>query len=105
MRPRPKKCKYKIKKGEYEMSGNKIFKSVSFNILNPDDVKMLEYFKRRNFSGYVKKLILEDINKNEEKKAPKEPSQNEILTTAQKLEQMKSQLKANKGINGTKNLE
>lgn len=89
------------------MSGNKIFKSVSFNISKQDDVILLEYLKRRNFSGYVKNLILEDLKRQDGKKAQDEPLQKpkELLTTAQKLEQMKNQLKASKGITGIKNLE
>jgi len=40
---------------------NKFTKSVSFNITNKDDEIMLKALKRRNFSGYVKKLIMADI--------------------------------------------
>lgn len=43
------------------MSGNKIIKSVSFNLTNKEDVNMLNAIKRLNFSGYVKELILADI--------------------------------------------
>lgn len=87
-----------------KMSKNKIFKSVSFNITKPDDVTILEYLKRRNFSGYVKKLIWQDIKKQEEKKAHQEPVKkpSEPLTSAQKLEQVKNQLKATKDINESK---
>lgn len=86
------------------MSQNKVVKPVAFNITKPDDVKMLEFLKRRNFSGYVKKLIWQDIKKQEEKKVQNEPIQKpmEPLTTAQKLEQVKNQLK---DINGTKSQE
>lgn len=41
--------------------GKKFPKSVSFNTNNPNDQRILEHVKRRNFSGYVKKLILDDI--------------------------------------------
>jgi hypothetical protein len=45
------------------MSGNKVIKSVSFNLTVSDDAEMLKHVKRRNFSGYVKKLILQDLRK------------------------------------------
>lgn len=78
---------------------NKVIKPVSFNITKPDDAKMLEHLKRRNFSGYVKKLIWQDIKAQEEKKAEIAPvsKPSEVLTPAQRLEQAKNQ------INGTKN--
>ena len=41
--------------------GNKIIKSVSFNITNEEDKKYLERIKNVNFSGYVKMLIEKDI--------------------------------------------
>jgi hypothetical protein len=41
---------------------DKLFKTVSFNIKNPDDEKILNSVKRKNFTKYVKKLILQDIN-------------------------------------------
>ena len=40
---------------------NKVIKSVSFNITNETDAKILKAIKRRNFSGYVKKLLLAEI--------------------------------------------
>jgi hypothetical protein len=43
------------------MSGNKIVKSVSFNIMNENDKVYLERIKDLNFSGYVKQLIEQDI--------------------------------------------
>lgn len=42
---------------------NKIVKSVSFNSLSKDDQSILSHIKDQNFSGYVKQLILQDINK------------------------------------------
>lgn len=50
------------------MSKTKFPKSVSFNLKNEDDKKILKHISRRNFSGYVKKLILADIKTNLEKK-------------------------------------
>lgn len=43
------------------MSKNKSIKSVSFNITNENDLECLEHTKNANFSGYVKSLILADI--------------------------------------------
>lgn len=48
------------------MAENKLVKSVSFNITNATDAKILKAIKRRkNFSGYVKKLLLADIEAKE----------------------------------------
>jgi hypothetical protein len=73
------------------MSENKVIKSVSFNITNEKDAAMLKHFKRRNFSGYVKKLIWNDMAGGEPKREPApvpEPSVNE------RLEQMKKERRA-----------
>lgn len=43
--------------------GNKVIKSISFNITNESDQECLERVKEVNFSGYVKGLILADIHK------------------------------------------
>lgn len=43
------------------MARNKFPKSVSFNLKNAGDVAILKHVKKRNFSGYVKKLILADM--------------------------------------------
>jgi hypothetical protein len=43
------------------MSGNKVVKSVSFNVTNKQDREYLELIQNVNFSGYVKWLIEEDI--------------------------------------------
>ena len=43
------------------MARNKFPKSVSFNVKNAGDVAILKHVKKRNFSGYVKKLILADM--------------------------------------------
>lgn len=78
------------------MSGNKVIKSVSFNKTNPVDEAMLKAISRRNFSGYVKKLILKDLKerdvwKGQSKEAPKEEKSEK--STAQKLEEIKKGLK------------
>jgi len=54
------------------MSENKFAKSVSFNTKNEDDKKILNYIKRRNFSGFAKKAMLEYIDRRNEEKAQKE---------------------------------
>lgn len=43
------------------MSGNKVVKSVSFNITNEKDAEYLKRIENVNFSGYVKRLIEKDI--------------------------------------------
>lgn len=77
------------------MSKNKVIKSVGFNKTNPDDAEILKAVKRRNFSGYVKKLILADIraNKTEVKKE----------TAAEKLERMRRQMLTDKGVDNQTN--
>jgi len=39
-------------------------KPVAFNKTKVVDIAILDYVKRRNFSGYVKKLIVADMKKN-----------------------------------------
>lgn len=51
-----------------ENRNNRFSKSIAFNKTNETDQKILEYVKRRNFSGYVKKLILADMKANELRK-------------------------------------
>ena len=43
------------------MASGKFPKSVSFNLKNAGNVAILKHVKKRNFSGYVKKLILADM--------------------------------------------
>jgi hypothetical protein len=79
------------------MSNNKIIKSVSFNVTNSDDKKMLDHLKRRNFSGYVKKLIMREIDTKNETKGKTEPKTATVLkeeqkmTVAERLEQLKKE--------------
>jgi hypothetical protein len=73
------------------MSGNKVIKSVAFNKTNPEDVAMLKAISRRNFSGYVKKLIAQDLK--EKGKIKEEPKQDKEKSAAEKLEEMKKGLK------------
>jgi hypothetical protein len=80
------------------MSNNKIIKSVSFNVTNEDDKKMLKHLKKRNFSGYVKKLIMKEIElKSVEVASDPEPKtsialkEEKKLTAAERLEQLKKE--------------
>lgn len=82
------------------MSENKVIKSVSFNKQNEDDKKMLKYFGRRNFSGYVKKLIMEDMKRKEAEKKTKEPAvgnkpdpanEKKAASASEELQRMKQQ--------------
>lgn len=41
----------------------KTIKPISFNDKRSDEAEMLKHIKRRNFSGYVKKLIWEDMQR------------------------------------------
>ncbi|QVY63006.1 hypothetical protein [Cytobacillus gottheilii] len=52
------------------MSKQIVNKSVSFNVLDPDQLEMKKYAdKYPNFSGYIKRLIQRDME-NGTKKAP-----------------------------------
>lgn len=82
-------------------SKNKVIKSVGFNKTNQDDAMILKAINRRNFSGYVKKLILADIaeskpqliqEKDQEQQQPKKEKPKE-QTAADKLERLKQQQK------------
>jgi hypothetical protein len=80
------------------MSKNKVIKPVAFNITNQLEAKMLEHVKRRNFSGYVKELILRDIQSRDEKTPQIEPvcKPGEALTPAQRLEQARKNISMGK---------
>ena len=43
------------------IANNKLVKSVAFNRSNLADQQILKFVARRNFSGYVKKLIIADM--------------------------------------------
>ena len=79
------------------MSERKFPKSVSFNTKNENDRAILEYVKRRNFSGYVKKLILADMKNNDFNfdavKTPPKPH------PTSKLDELRRQLASSKYIN------
>jgi hypothetical protein len=52
---------------------NKRAKAVSFNLDNKEEQMMWKYVSKRNFSGYVKKLILEDMKRKAAEKAKEQP--------------------------------
>jgi hypothetical protein len=57
------------------MSGNKVVKSVSFNVMNEQDKAYLERIQDVNFSGYVKRLIEKDIRHRKVIKSESKPVQ------------------------------
>lgn len=79
---------------------NRFSKPVAFNHKNAEDQLILNHVKRRNFSGYVKKLILADIRsregakpQNEAMEAVKKEEPKKEETAAEKMARMKEQLK------------
>ena len=66
-------------------------KSVSFNKKNPTDQAILKHVARRNFSGYVKKLILADMSQ-KGIVADSQPSKAE--SASDKMARMKEKLKS-----------
>lgn len=72
------------------MSKNKFPKSVSFNLNNVNDQLILKHVKKRNFSGYVKRLILEDMA--QKGKGIEAPVSQE--TTPSKLDRLRNELKS-----------
>lgn len=84
-------------------NSNKVIKSVAFNKTNPVDVRILKAIRRRNFSGFVKKLILEFLDEKEKQKTFANQNKQTIeekieeiqapQTAAERLEQMKTQIK------------
>ena len=75
---------------------NRFSKPVAFNSNREDDQLILNHVKRRNFSGYVKKLILADIQSRNEQKhrdEPKNEVKTEVTNTADRLKQMQEQIK------------
>jgi hypothetical protein len=57
------------------MSGNKVVKSVSFNLTNEQDQIYLERIKDVNYSGFVKRLIDKDIRQRKVIKTKKNTTQ------------------------------
>lgn len=50
----------------------KVVKSVSFNTGKADELKILNSVKRRNFSKYVKTLLLNDIERKERERVERQ---------------------------------
>lgn len=73
---------------------NRFSKPVAFNHKNQKDQEILNHVKRRNFSGYVKKLILADIQRGKGNLSvepePIQDFKNDVpKTMAEKLEDLK----------------
>lgn len=68
------------------MSKNKFPKSVSFNLKNATDQAILNHVKKRNFSGYVKKLIVKDMKENNIPLADT-PVEQPVLSKMEQLQQ------------------
>jgi hypothetical protein len=72
----------------------KVVKPVSFNSSKPEEAELLKHVNRRNFSGYVKKLIAADILHRKQEKGQERPAEalEELpkKTAAQKLQDLKS---------------
>lgn len=66
---------------------NRFSKPVAFNKRNEEDQKILKHVSRRNFSGYVKKLILEDIKRKEEKKAAVKSTKEDVVKIVEEIKQ------------------
>ncbi|MFY0744767.1 hypothetical protein AB1K09_20070 [Solibacillus silvestris] len=77
------------------MSKNKFPKSVSFNLKNAQDQAILKHVKKRNFSGYVKKLILEDMGKQNIPLADPSPVEQPVLSKMEQLQQKLESAKNN----------
>lgn len=75
---------------------DKVVKPVSFNPNKEEEAELLKHVKRRNFSGYVKKLIKADLQQRKELKSQQEPNERHIeevaevdkQTAAQRLQSM-----------------
>ena len=82
------------------MEKNRFSKPVAFNRTNASDQQILKHVARRNFSGYVKKLILADM-KQKGIEIKEEPTPNKVETSSEKLARMKKSLNSNsnEGIN------
>ena len=90
----------------FAISGNhKFSKPVAFNRNNPTDLAILNYVKRRNFSGYVKKLIIADMKAKGADVPKYEPTKRTNTAAPQnppnesKLERLKRQLALAQNVN------
>lgn len=73
---------------------HKFPKPVAFNTNNAIDRAMLEFVKKRNFSGYVKKLIIADMKT----KGFEIPTGKQAPVNESKFERLRREL-ANKRVN------
>lgn len=73
---------------------HKFPKPVAFNTNNAIDRAMLEFVKKRNFSGYVKKLIIADMKT----KGIEIPNGKQAPVNESKFERLRREL-ANKRVN------
>lgn len=68
------------------MEKNRFSKPVAFNNTVEKDIRILNHLKtKKNFSGYVKQLILEDIEKN----PSQYPTSNKPLSASERLQKLK----------------
>lgn len=103
-----------------EFVDNKVRKPVSFNRTKKNDIEMLKFLGRRNFSGYVKKLIQADMQEREIQKGkmvyvekveplhreleavpikPQVSEEGKSETTSERLQRLKSELSQGKDKN------
>lgn len=73
------------------MEKNRFSKPVAFNRTNVSDQQILKHVSRKNFSGYVKKLILADMKQKSIEITKKAETKKE--TASEKMERMKAELK------------
>lgn len=81
----------------------KTIKTTSFNDRNPNEAAMLKHVKRKNYSGYVKRLIWEDMQRKDaqpdqevDECAPEmesAPMPEKEMSAAERLERLKSKPK------------
>lgn len=71
------------------MSDNRFSRPVAFNKTKPTDVALLKHIGQRNFSGYVKKLIFEDMRNNARNETIVSETPAQPLTAAERLAQLK----------------
>ena len=72
---------------------SKFSKPVAFNKKNLKDRIMLQHVKRRNFSGYVKRLIWEDIPEKNKKMVHEDVSKQVDSPTKQEKQSIKKEKK------------
>ena len=76
------------------MAQNKFTKSIAFNRTSPKDMAIIEYTKKKNFSGYVKRLIMADMKQ----QGIQIPSTRKKPQPQSRLEILKEQLASTKNV-------